>query len=95
MTHIGHLSDHTAEERAKELVEGLTTTLYRSPVGMVIASRDKALSLATLTIAAAEHTAIEAVALMFEQLASSGVKTISAQKAADLVHGMNRRTAGP
>jgi hypothetical protein len=94
MTHIGHLSDHTAQERAKELVQGLTTTLHQSSVGVVLASRDKALSLATLTIAAAEHTAVEAVALMFEQLASSGVKTISAQKAAELVHGMNRRAAG-
>jgi hypothetical protein len=95
MTHIGHLSDHTAEERAKELVEELTTTLYQSPVGIVLASRDKALSLATLTIAAAEYAAIEAVAHMFEQLASSGMKTISVQKAAELVHGMNQRAAGP
>ncbi|WID99254.1 hypothetical protein QO058_14020 [Bosea vestrisii] len=43
---------------------------------------------ATLAFSAAEHDAIAAVAKMFDRLASSGVRTISTEKAAELIHEM-------
>ncbi|AZO82117.1 hypothetical protein B5U98_31055 [Bosea sp. Tri-39] len=81
-------SGYTPEERAKELIEGFTTTLHSSSTAIVLANRDKALAQATLAFSAAEHDAIAAVAKMFDRLASSGVRTISTEKAAELIHEM-------
>lgn len=50
---------------------------------------------ATLAFSAAEHDAISAVAKVFDRLASSGVKTISTEKAAELIHEMIDETGNP
>ncbi|WID97159.1 hypothetical protein QO058_02450 [Bosea vestrisii] len=81
-------SGYTPEERARELIDGLTTTLHSSPTPIVLANRDKALAQTILAISAAERDAIAAVAKMFDRLASSSVKTISTKKAAELIHEM-------
>jgi hypothetical protein len=88
VTQIGSPSGYTPEERARELIDGFTTTLHSSSIPIVLANREKALAQATLAISAAEHDAIAAVAKMFDRLASSGVRTISTEKAAELVHEM-------
>ncbi|CAN7194244.1 hypothetical protein [Bosea sp. LjRoot237] len=88
MTQISSPSGYTPEERARELIDGFTTTLHSSSIPIVLANRDKALAQATLVISAAEHDAIAAVAKMFDRLASSGVMTISTEKAAELIHEM-------
>jgi hypothetical protein len=81
-------SGYTPEERARELIDRFTTTLHSLSTPVVLANRDKALAQATLAISAAEHDAIAAVAKIFDRLANSGVRTISMEKAAKLIHEM-------
>ncbi|AZO80617.1 MULTISPECIES: hypothetical protein [unclassified Bosea (in: a-proteobacteria)] len=88
MTQISPPPGYTPEERARELIDGFTTTLHSSATPIVLANRDTALAQASLAISAAEHDAIAAVAKMFDRLASSGVKRISTEKAAELIHEM-------
>lgn len=73
------------EARARELIDALTQTPHSSSTPIVLANRDKALAQAILTISAAEHDTIAAVAKMFARLASSGVESISTEKAAELI----------
>ncbi|WID98537.1 hypothetical protein QO058_10020 [Bosea vestrisii] len=65
----------------------MATTLHSSSTPIVLANRDTALAQATLAISA-ERDAIAAVAKMFDRLASSGVTTISTEKAAEPIHEM-------
>lgn len=79
-------SGFRTEERARELIDALTQTPHSSTTPIVLANRDKALAQAILAISAVEHDTIAAVAKMFSRLANSGVKTISTEKAAELIH---------
>jgi len=88
MTQVSSQSGYTPAKRAKELIDGLTTTLHSSALPVVLANRDKAIAQATVAISAAERDAIMTVARMFSQLASSGVKTVSTEKAAELIREM-------
>lgn len=88
MTQSSSPTGYTPEERARELIDGFTTTLHSLSTPVVLANRDKALAQATLAISAAEHDAIAAVAKIFDRLANSGLRRISTEKAAELIHEM-------